>query len=153
MNFNDFVEEVTGNIKLFLPEDYMDAEITVTGNEKLNETYWGMMVRKEDQSLSSFPPLICFLISFCFCFLVSFVERIKRNSPFRFHLHPYEDLPQSTYFSFWNTGLLHAHFRFSEVLQPSFYPWFFPCSADETGRVNFSLSFPQKKPRNKSKKK
>ena len=53
MNFNDFVEEVTGNIKLFLPEDYMDAEITVTGNEKLNETYWGMMVRKEDQSLSS----------------------------------------------------------------------------------------------------
>lgn len=52
MNFNDFVEEVTGNIKLFLPEDYMDAEITVTGNEKLNETYWGMVVRKEDQSLA-----------------------------------------------------------------------------------------------------
>jgi len=25
--------------------------------------------------------------------------------------------------------------------------------ADETGRVNFSLSFPQKKPKNKSKKK
>ena len=52
MNFNDFVEEVTGNIKLFLPEDYMDAEISVTGNEKLNETYWGMVVRKEDQSLA-----------------------------------------------------------------------------------------------------
>lgn len=52
MNFNDFVEEVTENIKLFLPEDYMDAEISVTGNEKLNETYWGMVVRKEDQSLA-----------------------------------------------------------------------------------------------------
>ena len=52
MNFNDFVEEVTENIKLFLPEEYMDAEISVTGNEKLNETYWGMVVRKEDQSLA-----------------------------------------------------------------------------------------------------
>lgn len=52
MNFNDFVEEVTENIKLFLPVDYMDAEISVTGNEKLNETYWGMVVRKENQSLA-----------------------------------------------------------------------------------------------------
>lgn len=55
MNFNDFVEEVTENIKLFLPVDYMDAEISVTGNEKLNETYWGMVVRKENQS---FAPVI-----------------------------------------------------------------------------------------------
>lgn len=52
MNFNNFVEEVTGNIQLFLPEDYMDAEVSVTGNQKLNENYLGMVVRKEDQSIA-----------------------------------------------------------------------------------------------------
>lgn len=52
MNFNDFVDEVTGNIKLFLPKEYKDAEISVTGNEKLNENYRGMVVRKENQSIA-----------------------------------------------------------------------------------------------------
>ena len=45
MNFNEFVNEVKGNIKLFLPKDYENAEVTVMDYQKLNTTYKGLMVK------------------------------------------------------------------------------------------------------------
>ena len=47
MNFNEFVNEVKDNIKLFLPKDYENAEVSTMECQKLNRAYTGLMVRKE----------------------------------------------------------------------------------------------------------
>ncbi len=52
MNFNEFVNEVKGNIKLFLPKDYENAEVSVMDYQKLNTTYKGLMVKKEDETIT-----------------------------------------------------------------------------------------------------
>ena len=63
MNFNDFVNEVKGNIKLFLPKDYENAEVSVMEYLKLNRAYTGLVVRKEGEMIAptitrSTPPTI-----------------------------------------------------------------------------------------------
>ena len=52
MNFNEFVNEVKGNIKLFLPKDYENAEVSTMECHKLNRAYTGLMVRKEGELLT-----------------------------------------------------------------------------------------------------
>lgn len=52
MNFNEFVNEVKGNIKLFLPKDYENAEVSTMECQKLNRAYTGLMVRKEGELLT-----------------------------------------------------------------------------------------------------
>lgn len=52
MNFNEFVNEVKGNIKLFLPKDYENAEVSTMECYKLNRAYTGLMVRKEGELLT-----------------------------------------------------------------------------------------------------
>ena len=49
MDFNQFVDEVKGGIKLFLPRDYEDAQIRVEEVRKLNENYLGITVLNENQ--------------------------------------------------------------------------------------------------------
>ena len=45
MNFNEFVNEVKDNIRLFLPKDYENAEVSTMECHKLNRAYTGLMVR------------------------------------------------------------------------------------------------------------
>ncbi len=52
MNFNEFVNEVKDNIRLFLPKDYENAEVSVMDYQKLNTTYKGLMVKKEDETIT-----------------------------------------------------------------------------------------------------
>ena len=52
MNFNEFVNEVKDNIKRFLPEAYENAEVSVMDYQKLNTTYKGLMVKKEDETIT-----------------------------------------------------------------------------------------------------
>ena len=52
MNFNEFVNEVKDNIKLFLPRDYENAEVSTMVCQKLNRAYTGLMVRKEGEMLT-----------------------------------------------------------------------------------------------------
>ena len=52
MNFNEFVNEVKDNIKLFLPKDYENAEVSTMECHKLNRAYTGLMVRKEGEMLT-----------------------------------------------------------------------------------------------------
>ena len=52
MNFNEFVNEVKDNIKLFLPKDYENAEVSTMECQKLNRAYTGLMVRKEGEMLT-----------------------------------------------------------------------------------------------------
>jgi hypothetical protein len=52
MNFNEFVNEVKDNIKLFLPKDYENAEVSTMECHKLNRAYTGLMVRKEGELLT-----------------------------------------------------------------------------------------------------
>lgn len=52
MNFNDFVNEVKGNIKSFLPKDYENADVSVMDYLKLNRTYTGLVVRKEGEMIA-----------------------------------------------------------------------------------------------------
>lgn len=52
MNFNEFVNEVKDNIKRFLPEAYENAEVSVMDYQKLNATYKGLMVKKEDETIT-----------------------------------------------------------------------------------------------------
>ena len=52
MNFNEFVNEVKDNIKLFLPRDYENAEVSTMECHKLNRAYTGLMVRKEGELLT-----------------------------------------------------------------------------------------------------
>ena len=47
MNFNEFVSEVKDNIKLFLPEEYENVEVSTMECQQLNRAYTGLMVRKE----------------------------------------------------------------------------------------------------------
>lgn len=51
MNFNEFVNEVKDNIRLFLPKDYENAEVSTMECQKLNRAYTGLMVRKEGRCL------------------------------------------------------------------------------------------------------
>ena len=41
MNFNEFVNEVKDNIRLFLPKDYENAEVSTMECQKLNRAYTG----------------------------------------------------------------------------------------------------------------
>ena len=52
MNFNEFVNEVKDNIRLFLPKDYENAEVSTMECQKLNRAYTGLMVRKEGEMLT-----------------------------------------------------------------------------------------------------
>ena len=52
MNFNEFVNGVKDNIKRFLPEEYENAEVSVMDYQKLNTTYKGLMVKKEDETIT-----------------------------------------------------------------------------------------------------
>ena len=52
MNFNEFVNEVKDNIKLFLTKDYENAEVSTMECHKLNRAYSGLMVRKEGEMLT-----------------------------------------------------------------------------------------------------
>ena len=52
MNFNEFINEVKDNIKLFLPKDYENAEVSTMECHKLNRAYTGLMVRKEGELLT-----------------------------------------------------------------------------------------------------
>ena len=49
MDFNQFVDEVNGGIKLFLPRDYEDAQVRVEEVRKLNENYLGITILNENQ--------------------------------------------------------------------------------------------------------
>ena len=52
MNFNEFLNEVKDNIKLYLPKDYENAEVSTMECQKLNRAYTGLMVRKEGEMLT-----------------------------------------------------------------------------------------------------
>lgn len=52
MNFEQFVEEVKAEIKHYLPEEYQNADIEIMNHEKLNESYVGLVVRNEGQSIA-----------------------------------------------------------------------------------------------------
>lgn len=52
MNFEQFVEDVKAEIKHYLPEEFQDAQIDVLQHNKLNESYLGMTVRKDDQTIA-----------------------------------------------------------------------------------------------------
>ena len=52
MEFNQFVDEVKGRIKQFLPMEYEDAQVRIEEIKKLNENYLGMTVLKENQVIA-----------------------------------------------------------------------------------------------------
>lgn len=52
MNINEFVNEVRGNIKGFLPKAYENAEVSVMDYQKLNVSYKGLMVKREKEMIS-----------------------------------------------------------------------------------------------------
>ena len=52
MNFEQFVEDVKAEIKHYLPEEFKDAQIDVLQHTKLNDSYLGMTVRKDDQTIA-----------------------------------------------------------------------------------------------------
>lgn len=52
MDFNQFVDEVKGGIKLFLPREYEDAQVRIEAVRKLNEDYLGITILKENQVMA-----------------------------------------------------------------------------------------------------
>ncbi len=52
MDFNQFVDEVKGRIKQFLPIEYEDAQVKIEEIKKLNENYLGITVLKENQVIA-----------------------------------------------------------------------------------------------------
>lgn len=52
MNFEEFAESVKDSIKEYLPEDYMDAEVTSGESRKINSHYHSMTISKEGQNVS-----------------------------------------------------------------------------------------------------
>ena len=52
MEFNQFVNEVKGGIKQFLPIEYEDAQVRIEEVKKLNENYLGITVLKENQVIA-----------------------------------------------------------------------------------------------------
>lgn len=52
MEFNQFVDEVKGGIKQFLPIEYEDAQVRIEEVKKLNENYLGITVLKENQVIA-----------------------------------------------------------------------------------------------------
>ena len=50
--FLEFVNEVKDNIKHFLPGSYRNAEVFVMDYRKLNTTYKGLMVKREDETIA-----------------------------------------------------------------------------------------------------
>lgn len=50
--FLEFVNEVKDNIKHFLPGSYRNAEVFVMNYRKLNTTYKGLMVKREDETIA-----------------------------------------------------------------------------------------------------
>ena len=93
MNFNEFVNEVKDNIKLFLPKDYENAEVSTMECQKLNRAYTGLMVRKEGEMLTPTINLsaysfhcyarLCFI---CFIQLIKIDRRGKHLTFFSHHL-------------------------------------------------------------------
>ena len=51
VSFQEFADTVAANIRDHLPESYRDAEVKVTEFQKLNESYLGMTVRQEGQTV------------------------------------------------------------------------------------------------------
>lgn len=52
IKFESFCEEIRNNIKAFLPVTYENAEVSVMDYQKLNTTYKGLMVKKEDETIT-----------------------------------------------------------------------------------------------------
>lgn len=52
MNFEQFVEDVKAEIKHYLPEEFKDAQIDILQHNKLNDSYLGMTVRRDDQNIA-----------------------------------------------------------------------------------------------------
>ena len=52
MEFNQFVNEVKGGIKQFLPIEYEDAQVRIEEVKKVNENYLGITVLKENQVIA-----------------------------------------------------------------------------------------------------
>ncbi len=51
MSFDEFVESVKDNIRLYLPDDYAFADIKVNRYQKMNESYLGMAVLRDGQNV------------------------------------------------------------------------------------------------------
>ena len=47
MRFEKFVQEITGSILDYLPEHYKDAKVEIVKQEKINQTYQGMVILQE----------------------------------------------------------------------------------------------------------
>ncbi len=47
MRFDEFVQEITGSILDYLPEHYKDAKVEIVKQEKINQTYQGMVILQE----------------------------------------------------------------------------------------------------------
>lgn len=52
MDFKSFSETIKDVIRDYLPDDYKDAKVELVEQQKLNEQYTGLMVRKEDQVIT-----------------------------------------------------------------------------------------------------
>lgn len=52
MNFDEFTDRVQSSIKAFLPLDYSSAEVNISENRKINDTYHSMTITKEGQNVS-----------------------------------------------------------------------------------------------------
>lgn len=52
MNFNEFKEYVEENIKNYLPEEYLEADVCLTKVEKLDDAYTGMMLKQKHRNAS-----------------------------------------------------------------------------------------------------
>jgi len=52
MNFEQFVEDVKAEIKHYLPDEFKDAQIDVLQHTKLNDSYLGMTVRNDEQTIA-----------------------------------------------------------------------------------------------------
>ena len=52
MTFENFCEEIRNNVKHYLPEIYKNAQASVIDCQKLNTTYKGLMVKRENETIT-----------------------------------------------------------------------------------------------------
>ena len=52
MSFEEFSGRVESSIKDYLPRDFANAEVKISENRKINESYQGLNVLKEGQIIS-----------------------------------------------------------------------------------------------------